>query len=84
MLRGAGNSYFNIIYFNANNFLFISNVEELQGVKIFKGMGGRQALLEYTAFWGIETEKGKHVSTWMKRHLEMSKALRKEDGKGPK
>lgn len=58
MLRGAGNSYFNIIYFNANNFLFIPNLEELQGVKICKGMGGRQALLEYTAFWGIETEKG--------------------------
>lgn len=58
MLRGAENSYFNIIYFNANNFLFIPNLEELQEVKIFKGMGVRQALLEYTPFWGIETEKG--------------------------
>lgn len=47
-------------------------------------MGGRQALLEYTASWGLKEKKGKHISTWVERHLEMSKGLRKEDGKGPK
>lgn len=40
--------------------------------------------MEYKAFWGLKQKKGKHISTRTERHLEMSKGLRKEDGKGPK